>query len=513
VSDQSWIDLALAAIALILMALAATVEAAAAQVGRHRLRQLGEQLGRRRSVQTLLDPRRSLVAGLLLVQAVAVAVAAAVLTRVFDREFGQGALVLAVATVGLVYLVFGQALPRALAAAKPDRAGGVTLAMAAVFGFLAVPMVWLTDAMTAGFARLLGADMNAQPEAEDDLRAAIEAPADGIIEPEEREMIDAVLELEDTPVREIMVPRVDIVAVAADAPAAEVVSTITKAGHSRVPVYRDSIDQVVGILYAKDLLPFVIGNTEQLPLARLVRPAYVVPESKRIDELLAELRLHRVHLAMVVDEYGGTAGLVTIEDIIETIVGDIQDEYDLEPVLLEATGPGRVVVDGSLPLTDLEDALRVDLQDPEDEVATAAGWVHLHLERLPEIGDRFEADGVRAEVLSMEGHRLRQLRVSRLDAIPPVAAPATVEPSLGQTSVDEQSDQDPARRQVAADPARTVELRNHGAAIPSFESNGGVSALDAAPPGAPSAPARLAAPAETEIGIDIEPNGVRRPSR
>ncbi len=420
-SEQRWIDLAVAVAALVVMALAATVAAMAGRIGRQRLRNLGEQDGRHRSVQALLDPQRSLIAALMLVQVLAVAIAASLLTGVFAAEVGTAEHLLAAVTVTLVYLVFGQALPRAFAAAHPNRAGRVTLALASLFSVLARPFVAVGDALAGGFARVLGVDANAASE--DELRAAIEAPDDGIIEPEEREMIDAVLELEDTPVREIMVPRVDIVAVPEDASAAEIVATVTRAGHSRVPVYRKTIDDVVGILYAKDLLPFVIGSTEILPLARLVRPAHVVPESKRIDDLLAELRLNRVHIAVVVDEYGGTAGLVTIEDILETIVGDIQDEYDLEPVLLEVTGPGQVVVDGSIPLDELEDALAIDLQDPEDEVATAAGWVHLHLERLPEVGDEFDADGVRAEVLSMEGHRLRRLRVTRLDAIPPDPVP------------------------------------------------------------------------------------------
>jgi CBS domain containing-hemolysin-like protein len=181
-----------------------------------------------------------------------------------------------------------------------------------------------------------------------------------------------------------------------------------------VPVYRETIDQIIGVLYAKDLLPFVIGTTVQIPLDRLIRPAFVVPESKRIDDLLGELRLHRVHIAIVADEYGGTAGLVTIEDIIEEIVGDIQDEYDLEQPLLETLAPGVVVVDGGISLDDVEDAIGVDLRDDEDEVTTVAGFVHRHLERLPREGDQFDADGLRIEVLQVDGHRLRRLRLTRL---------------------------------------------------------------------------------------------------
>ena len=184
---------------------------------------------------------------------------------------------------------------------------------------------------------------------------------DGVIEPEERKMIDNVLRLEETTARDIMVPRVDIVAVDEDASSQEIVDAITEKGHSRLPVFRESIDEIVGILYAKDLFPFVIGSTRTLPIKQLLRPAYVVPESKRLDDLLAELRRNRVHIAVVADEYGGTAGLVTIEDILEEIVGEIHDEYDEETTLLEHVSDGEIIVDGRLPIEEVEEALGSDV--------------------------------------------------------------------------------------------------------------------------------------------------------
>jgi CBS domain containing-hemolysin-like protein len=233
-----------------------------------------------------------------------------------------------------------------------------------------------------------------------------------MIEAEEREMIDNVLHLEETTVREIMVPRVDVVAVEETTSPRELVATITGAGHSRLPVYRETIDQIVGVLYAKDLLPFVIGTTEELPLAKLVRPAYVVPESKRVDDLLTELRRNRVHIAIVADEYGGTAGLVTIEDILEEIVGEIQDEYDVEVPLVERIGAGELIVDGRLPLEDVAEAF--GLEFAEDDYGTVAGFVQHHLGRLPVEGDRLDAEGLGVEVLDVEGRRLRRLRLTRL---------------------------------------------------------------------------------------------------
>ena len=193
----------------------------------------------------------------------------------------------------------------------------------------------------------------------------------------------------------------------------ELIETITKAGHSRVPVYQGSIDRILGVLYVKDLLPLVIGSTRSIPLLDLIRPAFVVPESKKLDTLFAELKRAKIHIAIVADEYGGTAGLVTIEDILEEIVGEIQDEYDTELPLFEQTHPDVLLADGRLPIEDVEDALGVTFEEDEN-FATLGGFVHKHLGRLPIQGDVFDAEGVRGEILAVERHRVRRLRITRL---------------------------------------------------------------------------------------------------
>src|SRR5690606_36362286 len=148
------------------------------------------------------------------------------------------------------------------------------------------------------------------------------------------------------------------------------------------------------VLYAKDLLPFVIGTTRRIPLLDLIRPAFVVPESKKVNDLFAELKRGRIHIAIVADEYGGTAGLVTIEDILDEIVGEIQDEYDSEEPLFEQPAPNVLLADGRLPIEDVEDALRIRFEE-DDDFGTLGGFVHKHLGRLPIQGDTFEAEGVR----------------------------------------------------------------------------------------------------------------------
>jgi putative hemolysin len=417
VSGDSWTLILIAVVALLVMAGAATVEASAGLIGRQRFRQAASGSNRERTVQSLLDPRRSLVSALQLVQAIAIALAASLITYVIMRQHGWGPVVTAVVVISGLFLFLGQAVPRALARTRPSATAGALLTLCRFVAMLVRPLSALSDGAADLLTRLFGGEHpDTVPAGSEDERLIItrDDHDDGVIEPEERKMIDNVLRLEETTARDIMVPRVDIVAVAEDASSQDIVDVITEKGHSRLPVYRESVDEIVGILYAKDLLPFVIGSTRTLPIKRLLRPVYVVPESKRLDDLLGELRRNRVHIAVVADEYGGTAGLVTIEDILEEIVGEIQDEYDEELTLLESISDREIIVDGRLPIEEIEEALGTNLTGDDDPYGTAAGFVHWHLDRMPQEGDRFDAHGIRAEVLDVEGNRLRRLRLTRL---------------------------------------------------------------------------------------------------
>jgi putative hemolysin len=417
VSGDSWTLILIAVVALLVMAGAATVEASAGLIGRQRFRQAASGSNRERTVQSLLDPRRSLVSALQLVQAIAIALAASLITYVIMRQHGWGPVVTAVVVISGLFLFLGQAVPRALARTRPSATAGALLTLCRFVAMLVRPLSALSDGAADLLTRLFGGEHpDTVPAGSEDELLIItrDDHDDGVIEPEERKMIDNVLRLEETTARDIMVPRVDIVAVAEDASSQDIVDVITEKGHSRLPVYRESVDEIVGILYAKDLLPFVIGSTRTLPIKRLLRPVYVVPESKRLDDLLGELRRNRVHIAVVADEYGGTAGLVTIEDILEEIVGEIQDEYDEELTLLESISDREIIVDGRLPIEEIEEALGTNLTGDDDPYGTAAGFVHWHLDRMPQEGDRFDAHGIRAEVLDVEGNRLRRLRLTRL---------------------------------------------------------------------------------------------------
>jgi CBS domain containing-hemolysin-like protein len=421
VDGDGWRTLILGLIALLVMTSAAITQALIGMTSLQRLRSNARDSGpreRERSVARLVDPRRAISASMTFVQVAAAIIATGQITRFYENiDSGGDPAWLAILTVGLWFLVFAQALPRALI----ERDVEPVLDRAARLGRISTtclkPVNALADSIANLWSRVLpGEQIDPVSEGlEDELRPSRYELEDGNIGPDEREMIDGILSLEQVTARDIMVPRLDIVAVDRAIAPSELIDIITKAGHSRIPVYQQSIDRVLGVLYAKDLLPFVIGNTIRIPILDLIRPAFVVPESKKVSDLFRELKRSKIHIAIVADEYGGTAGLVTIEDILEEIVGEIQDEYDSESPLFEQPSPDILLADGRLPIEDVEDALRIRFED--DDFGTLGGFVHKHLGRLPVQGDVFEAEGVRVEILSVERHRVRALRVTKLETM------------------------------------------------------------------------------------------------
>lgn len=233
----------------------------------------------------------------------------------------------------------------------------------------------------------------------------------GLIESDERAMISGILQLDRTLTREIMVPRIDVVAVEVETPLRDTLDVMIQGAHSRLPVYEESIDHIVGVLYAKDVLRLLRDGKMEVSLRELMRPAYFVPETKRVDELLQELQCNKVHMAIVVDEFGGTAGIVTIEDVLEEIVGEIQDEYDTsEEPLIEQVSEKEGIFNARATIGDVNEALALDLPD---ESNTLGGLVYQRLEKLPKVGDQVRVGDVTVEVLSVIGRRIKKVRVVR----------------------------------------------------------------------------------------------------
>lgn len=249
---------------------------------------------------------------------------------------------------------------------------------------------------------------------ETELISLVEAgQEEGLLEQEEQKMIVSIFRLGDTLVREIMVPRIDILALDINTPIEQTMESLQQSGHSRVPVYKDSVDNILGLLYAKDLLGIWREGKRDIFLTDYLRPAYFVPEAKKADELLAELQAKRIHMAIVVDEYGGVAGLVTLEDIVEEIVGEIRDEYDqAEELVYQAISDDEYLFQGRIDLDDFNDIMGTQL--PNNEADTLSGLIYSRIGRVPTAGDSVLIEGLQLTVEQVSGQRIRKVRAQKL---------------------------------------------------------------------------------------------------
>lgn len=249
---------------------------------------------------------------------------------------------------------------------------------------------------------------------ETELISLVEAgQEEGFLEQEEQKMIVSIFRLGDTLVREIMVPRIDVLALEVNTPIDEAMEALKRSGHSRVPVFKDSIDNILGLLYAKDLLGIWREGKREFFLSDHLRQAYFVPEAKKVDELLAELQAKRIHMAIVVDEYGGVAGLVTLEDIVEEIVGEIRDEYDqAEELLFQSINDDEYIFQGRIDLDDFNDIMGTEL--PNSEADTLSGLIYSRIGRVPTAGDNVKIMDLQLTVEQVSGQRIRKVRALRL---------------------------------------------------------------------------------------------------
>jgi CBS domain containing-hemolysin-like protein len=250
---------------------------------------------------------------------------------------------------------------------------------------------------------------------ETELISMVEAgQEEGVLEQEEQKMIVSIFRLGDTLVREIMVPRIDVLAFEVNTPIDEAMDALKQSGHSRVPVFKDSVDNILGLLYAKDLLGIWREGRREVSLSNHLRQAYFVPEAKKVDELLAELQAKRIHMAIVVDEYGGVAGIVTLEDIVEEIVGEIREEYDqAEELLFQAISEDEYLFQGRIDLDDFNDIMGTDL--PNNEADTLSGLIYSRIGRVPTSGDNVMINNLQLTVEQVSGQRIRKVRAMRLN--------------------------------------------------------------------------------------------------
>jgi len=248
---------------------------------------------------------------------------------------------------------------------------------------------------------------------EEEIHDLIEAgEEEGIVDEQEREMISAILELDSTVVREIMVPRTEMAAISVEASVRETIDAIIACGHSRMPVYDGTMDNIIGLLYAKDLLKSWGMADSQIQLRDLIRQPFFTPETKTLELLLQEFKKKKVHLAIVVDEYGGTSGLVTIEDLLEQIVGDIQDEYDMEEDLYVRNPDGSLTTDARLPIEELEEQFQLEIE--RDKFDTVGGLVVHLADGIPVAGTVVIGEDLEIEILEADPRKVKRVKISRL---------------------------------------------------------------------------------------------------
>ncbi len=311
-----------------------------------------------------------------------------------------------------------EAVPGMLAARNPEGWGLALTPLIRLLRLLFWLPTWLLSLPAALLMRVLPPSQPTPEEMEEAelLRLVELEEQNGGIEEEERQMIRGVIKLVETTAREIMVPRIDIAAVEANATLEDVERVIVERGFSRIPLYEGSIDNIVGVIYAKDVLRCLAEGRRAQPLREIARPPYFIPETKKVDELLTELRQNKIHMAIVVDEYGGTAGLVTTEDIIEVIVGEIEDEYDVAETPIERVSEVEAILDARVGIDALNELFDLDL--PNEDYDTVGGIIYAELGKVPVAGDEVEVDGIRLHVLSVIGRRIKKVRVTKLQAQP-----------------------------------------------------------------------------------------------
>jgi CBS domain containing-hemolysin-like protein len=410
-------------VALGTVAFVIAAETSLTRVSRSEVRKLSE-LGesRAKTVERLLREPAQLLTTALLLKTGAILLAGIAMVRILPDRADWAMLLM---IVGAEFALFSvaQAAGRSWVLA---RTLGVALMVAPLMAG-AMLFLWPVSLLVRRVGRQNGDEFvnNAVESAllsEDGLRRLMSAAEEeSPIQETEKQMIASILEMDETVAREVMVPRIDMVALNVNTRLRDALDVILDAGHSRIPVYQDNIDRVVGFLYAKDLLKCFQANQGDVPIHTILRPAYFVPVSKKVNTILTEMQRDHVHIAMVVDEYGGIAGLLTIEDILEEIVGEIQDEYDVdEETYIQVLSPEAYLLNGRLDIYSLAKLLDADL--PDEDADTLGGLIYSELGHVPGPGEAIDVAGWRFTVLSLAGRRIEGVRAELIQPAGPAQA-------------------------------------------------------------------------------------------
>ena len=372
--------------------------------------------------QWLIDDTQEALTVCLIANNVVNISASALASSVVLQIFGSKALVFVVPVMTVLIVIFGEILPKSAAMVYSENVLIFASPIIRILAFLIAPIAWAMKKCVTGIGFLLNMDLGTQQVfvTRDEIEQFVKIGEEsGALEANERRMIDGIIDFDEKQVHEIMIPRTDMIALEADDTLAEAVKIFIEEGHSRIPVYEESPDNIVGILYVKDTLKNLLNSDLTCEVRTLLRKPIFVPETIKTAEVLENMRREHIHIAIIVDEYGGVAGLVTMEDILEQIVGEIQDEYDQEAPEVQKLEDGSYLVQGGISLENLSDALGYEFES--DDAESLGGLVLTLSGSFPEAGEVFEYNGRdprwhwKIKVEALEDHRITLLNLSKIE--------------------------------------------------------------------------------------------------
>ncbi len=365
-------------------------------------------------IRLLDDPQRTLISILIGNMFVNIS-ASSLATYLAIKTFGNTGIGIASGIMIFAILVFGEIVPKSLAVANAETISKIVAKPIEIISTGLFPLIKFFKVIISALYYFFGKKSVKEKKeiTEEDLITLIDAGKDeGVIEEEEKEMIKNIFEFGDTLVKEVMIPRVDMACIPSDTKLGSILKLIKKMGHSRIPVYEETIDSIIGIFYAKDLLGIYEQwyiSKEKFDLKEIIRKAYFVPENKKIDELLDIFQKDRIQIAIAIDEYGGTAGLITMEDVVEEVVGEIIDEYDKEIKLFEMTGDNIVIADAIISIDKINEILNIEI--PENDFETLGGFIFDLLGRVPRKGEKIKYQNFQIIIERVVKNRIRRVKI------------------------------------------------------------------------------------------------------
>lgn len=369
-------------------------------------------------ISSLLSrPKRLLVTilvGNTLVNVAAASLAAFIALDLSNQHGWNEVIALIVEVVGVtaLILVIGEVTPKVYAVKHPEKFSQFVSKPIRVVSIILFPITSLLTFLTKKVTELTTKQAYTLSVTEDELKTMVEVGGEeGSLDKEEQEMIHSIFEFGETAVREVMIPRIDMVCVEIGTPRNEIVQLISSAGHTRIPLFEENVDNIRGILHAKDLLKGTSQLSEDIDLLDIARKPYFIPETKKIDDLLREFQKEKIHMAIVVDEYGGTAGLVTLEDLLEEIVGEIQDEFDVEEPLFTRKDKNTIEADARINIHDLNELLEVELLS--DGFETLGGFIFNQMGKVPEEGEEIEYDDLTFIIKEVSRQRISKVQIQK----------------------------------------------------------------------------------------------------